>query len=579
LVPDGVSSIIVFDQTAIYVGSNCALLGYDFNGNEVFWTVTGDIVTAMCELVWNKDKCLVAASADLMIRIFRGEESVHERRLKSKVDIIRALGPNKYVMGFDNGSVTVVDGLQKLWDVAIEGELVGLQVVDFLGVGKPGIIYSTTDGLIGVLDIDHGRNVFSDQTGLKISGLHKIDFKNDGHMCLLVISSGGSIRVFMPNRTEGLGAEARQAFDLKQAQPTLIKEKERLLRREYELGRELFSIGGKGQTSGLPVQKVQVTFTLGQRPDLGGSELHLVTNPPTPIHGAVIESKTSSGGDLVLFEANEPIESEQRIVWKIPDDSIGELKIDVFAGGACYTCTCSHQRFFGFPAIKSAKPSSYVEFTAAGSTFGAFVSQSFLVAEPVGSVFEVAFQSLETREPLLLWSNGAKCRIGCENIETAVRVVSEYCDQAQFVEFECRAHFLKEIEALLKAAREGSEVSDTSLVHKAEVAGLIAALKDVIVKIEDSEAIGLYNALYTGVIECERLNSEIAREHMKRMTGAVGGFGGNQKVNAMIQKFAELRKGTGRNLLLQMCRKELQTRDFAKLAYLLEYGHRVITEQ
>jgi hypothetical protein len=68
--------------------------------------------------------------------------------------------------------------------------------------------------------------------------------------------------------------------------------------------------------------------------------------------------------------------------------------------------------------------------------------------------------------------------------------------------------------------------------------------------------------------------------HMKRMTGAVmGSGGGNQKVNAMIQKFAELRKGHARNQLLQLCRKELQARDFTKLAYLLEYGHRVMSEQ
>jgi hypothetical protein len=66
---------------------------------------------------------------------------------------------------------------------------------------------------------------------------------------------------------------------------------------------------------------------------------------------------------------------------------------------------------------------------------------------------------------------------------------------------------------------------------------------------------------------------------MKRMSGAAMVSGtGNQKVNALIQKFAELRKGHARNQLLQLCRKELQNRDFTKLAYLLEYGHRVIAE-
>ena len=55
-------------------------------------------------------------------------------------------------------------------------------------------------------------------------------------------------------------------------------------------------------------------------------------------------------------------------------------------------------------------------------------------------------------------------------------------------------------------------------VHRAEVASLIAAVKDTIVRIENAEIIEHYGTLFESVVECERLNSELAREHAKRMT-------------------------------------------------------------
>jgi hypothetical protein len=104
---------------------------------------------------------------------------------------------------------------------------------------------------------------------------------------------------------------------------------------------------------------------------------------------------------------------------------------------------------------------------------------------------------------------------------------------------------------------------------------LIATLKDVIVRIENLEILGEYETLNESVQECERLNGELAREHQKRMTNKEVSGSGNQRLNGMIQKFAELRKGNARTSLLQISRKALQARDFKKLAYFLEHGHRV----
>ena len=564
LIEDGVSAVTTYDQRYIYVGSNCSILGYDLTGNEVLWTVTGDVVTAMCEIEWNSEKCILAASNDLMIRLFSGEESIRERKVHSKVSFLKALGPQKYAIAFENGSITLINGVSKVWDVASGGQIVGLQVIDY--VGKPDIAFATSEGNIGILDADTGRIITTDDTRLRLSGLHLIDFQNDKHMCLLVIGNTGSVRIFSPTRTDGLGSQAKKEFDLRNAQPALVKEKARLLLRQYELTCNLNDPSGSGKGP-------NVKYTLGQRLDLGCAELQLRTEPPTPIQGTVIESTTSAGGEFVVFETNEPAEPEQRVLMNLPDSTNGELKVDVFVSGTCFSFKLKCQNFFGFQMVNNAKPIGYAEFVTSCDVFRKFVSTSMVTGEVKSTTFRVCFQSLEKHEPLVLSSDGTKCRIESDTIETAAKIITEYCNYAKLTEFECIANFQKELKEIEKIAKEDLDAKETGVVHKAEVAGMIAQLKDIVVRIENAEIIGQYQTLYDSVIECERLNEEIAREHVKRMTNREAL--GSQRLNAMIQKFAELRKGNARNALLQLCRKELQNRKIKHLIVVLQTGKAV----
>jgi Bardet-Biedl syndrome 2 protein len=323
--------------------------------------------------------------------------------------------------------------------------------------------------------------------------------------------------------------------------------------------------------------KVTAKYSLGQRKDLGCAELRIVTEPATPIQGSVIECPTTSGGDFIIFETNVPAEPTQHILLNFPADPVGSMKIDVFFSAHCYSFSCNYPKFFGYIMVKdgSVKPKSYAEFTDPVGPFRMFVSESFIVGDALGPNFQCCFQSLSSQEPVVLFSDGRKCQIRCAKVDTAARIITEYCEFANIEEFECIAHFPDEIQALMQAAQEDNAMSDTNLVHKAEVAGLIAGLKDLVVRVENSEILGQYDILYESVLECERLNGELAREHQKRMTNREAAGSGNQKLNGMIQRFAELRKGNARTSLLQICRKALQARDFKKLAYFLEHGKAV----
>jgi hypothetical protein len=267
LIDEGATAVVIGADKTIYVGWNCAILGYNFAGDEVFWTVTGDIVTAMCEVTWDGQQCIMAASDDRMLRCFLGQEAIRERRVKHRVALLRPLGPNKYVIAFDKGAIALHEGAHKVWDLAAGGQVVGLEVIDYSGSGTRDVAFATDEGAIGVLSMSLGSLTISHDTALRLAGLHLIDLKNDGHLCLIVIGTGGPVRVFMPHRTEGLGAEARREFDLRQAQPSLIKEKARLLLREYELTRDL---DGSAPVTGAASGRAPVKgeYSLGHRLDL-----------------------------------------------------------------------------------------------------------------------------------------------------------------------------------------------------------------------------------------------------------------------------------------------------------------------
>ena len=60
------------------VGGNCSIQGFDHDGGESFWTVTGDNVSAMafCDVDGDGELELLVGSDDFEIRVFRNEEVV-----------------------------------------------------------------------------------------------------------------------------------------------------------------------------------------------------------------------------------------------------------------------------------------------------------------------------------------------------------------------------------------------------------------------------------------------------------------------------------------------------------------------
>lgn len=84
-VPDGVTSCLIgklgcINSNLALIGGNCSVQGFDSKGSEAYWTVTGDVVTAMCfsNFTSSPGKELIVGSKDHEIRIFQNEQVIEE---------------------------------------------------------------------------------------------------------------------------------------------------------------------------------------------------------------------------------------------------------------------------------------------------------------------------------------------------------------------------------------------------------------------------------------------------------------------------------------------------------------------
>lgn len=124
-VNDGLSSINICDgqflpevgQPIVLVGGNCSITGFDVDGEERFWTVSGDNVQSLAMVDFNNDGAdeLVAGSDDFAIRIFKGEEIIHDVSEKAKVMHLSKIEGSCFGYALSNGAYGVYQGKKKLW--------------------------------------------------------------------------------------------------------------------------------------------------------------------------------------------------------------------------------------------------------------------------------------------------------------------------------------------------------------------------------------------------------------------------------------------------------------------------------
>ena len=93
------------------VGGNCSIQGFDHEGNDPFWTVTGDNVSSLSLVDYhaNGNQRLVVGSEDFEIRIFAEDEILAEITETEAVTSLTPVEEGRFGYALANGTVGVYE--------------------------------------------------------------------------------------------------------------------------------------------------------------------------------------------------------------------------------------------------------------------------------------------------------------------------------------------------------------------------------------------------------------------------------------------------------------------------------------
>ncbi len=240
-VPDGVNAITIGNlgvsgETAkkplAIVGGNCSIQGFDYEGNDPFWTVTGDNVSSlnMIDYHGNGVQRLVVGSEDFEIRIFAEDEILAEITETEAVTALAPIEQGRFGYALANGTVGVYEKTTRWWRIKSKNTASCVFGYDLDGDGVKELITGWSNGKIDARNDRSGEVVFKDNFNHPIAGLAQGDYRLDGRLELIAAASEGEIRGFVPSNAEArskmfdMGADQDAIRELTQKKQNLLLE-------------------------------------------------------------------------------------------------------------------------------------------------------------------------------------------------------------------------------------------------------------------------------------------------------------------------------------------------------------------
>jgi len=186
-VHDGVNviafgNIIGVDTPVCVVGGNCSIQAFDHEGSEMFWTVTGDNVSALAFCDVNEDGLpeLLCGTEDFEIRMFHQEDVIKEITETDVVIKVEPIRRSRFAYALMNGTVGVYEKMSRAWRVKSKNRVNSIACFDFDSDGVPELIAGWENGKVEVRNEKSGEVLFKDYFQAPAAALVNADYRLDG---------------------------------------------------------------------------------------------------------------------------------------------------------------------------------------------------------------------------------------------------------------------------------------------------------------------------------------------------------------------------------------------------------------
>ncbi|XP_060066741.1 Bardet-Biedl syndrome 2 protein homolog [Ylistrum balloti] len=209
---DGSNCIVIGRLGAIedpmaIVGGNCTLQGYDMEGNDIFWTVTGDNVCSLALVDFSSDgqNELVVGSEDFDIRVFREDEILAEMTETEAITCLCPMMDSRFGYTLANGTVGVYDRSSRYWRIKSKNQALAIHSFDLDSDGVSELITGWSNGKIDVRSDRTGEVIYKDTFNHPVAGIVQGDYRLDGSQQLICVSAEGEVKGYNPAPIEMRG--------------------------------------------------------------------------------------------------------------------------------------------------------------------------------------------------------------------------------------------------------------------------------------------------------------------------------------------------------------------------------------
>ncbi|XP_041460099.1 Bardet-Biedl syndrome 2 protein homolog [Lytechinus variegatus] len=602
---DGVNSIVIgklgsINSPLAITGGNCALYGYDIEGNDLFWTVTGDNVCslALCQFCGDGRNQLVVGSEDYDIRVFQEDEIVSEMTETEAITALCPMTDARFGYALANGTVGVYEKNSRYWRIKSKNQAVTIDSFDLDGDGVPELITGWSNGKIDARSDRTGEVVFRDNLSSAIAGIVQGDYRMDGNMELICCSNEGEVRGYLPANQEQKGnlmdtnIEQETIRDLSQRKQNLILELKNY-EENAKAGKDERPSGlgdlDKAQMGIIPANtQLQTTLSVNSGAEKTSPHVELTVNTSndTVLKAVLIFAEGIFEGESHVIHPNTPNLSNALKVPIVPPKDIPvDLHIKAFVG------TKSSMQFHVFEVTRQLprfsmyvpctdqvpEPKSSVVFTVNEriQRVVLWINQNFLVDEDVAAdtPLNVGFLSLRGSGPIFIQmqANG-QVTIRTDDMDLAGDLIQALASFLGIDDLQVIADYPMHMEDLKNLLIKVDEFHSVRQKLTAEMADHSNLIRSLVVRAEDARLMSDMRNMRRGYMELFDLNRDLVNGYKIRCSNHQELLNCLKLVNQTIQKAGQLRVGKFKTQVVSSCRQAIKENNISALFKIIKTG-------
>mmetsp|Transcript_123132 Transcript_123132/g.344667 ORF Transcript_123132/g.344667 Transcript_123132/m.344667 type:complete len:722 (-) Transcript_123132:352-2517(-) len=588
------------------VGGNCSIQAFDHEGSELYWTVTGDNVSALSFCDVNDDGApeLICGTEDFEMRIYNHESVLKEITETDVVIRVEPLHKQRFAYALMHGTVGVYDKMSRAWRVKSKNRVNCIDALDLDNDGVPELIAGWENGKVEARNEKTGEVLCKDYFQAPIAALVHADYRLDGRCTLMSLTTEGDVRGWLPSSAgadQGGSSTGPSASELKESEAyrELVAKKQELKQEleSYQEQTKQFKQGGKDTGQGIIPTDTKMNITLKSNRTQGTVELHLMTSNYSVIRAVVIFAEHLFEGEACMLH---PVPPSNNVIVQISPakDVQTTMTIKALAGLSAssvqyhvFESVYVMPKFAMYHAIDEhqlpKKPEGYCQFelTKRPNWVWSWLQKSFInleeqMPQPRGAdrsvVLDANFISLRTGEPLCISMSseqGGMMTIRTDDIEDAGELIQDLCGFLQVTELESTANFPEEMEKFKQVLLRVDEYNAVRLKLTAEMADSANLVKALIVKAEDYRMLSDMTHLKKVFAGLQQTNGDLIAEYNKRSNNHQQLLTQLKEVNMMIQKAAKLRVGNAKTRVVTACRNAIKKNNIHELFQIIRTGH------